>query len=469
MEFKSAVQGGIANTVLNTIAAVISLANFVLLIWLLLGRGGGLSNKSNNGRESGIQFERLERSLRDEIMASREEANRSAREARMEMAAQVQGISQSLARTLADGANSTVQAITLQQQALIDAIGEMSRQQKGMLDSFNKQLADLAQLNASQLEQVREAVERRLRYLQEENSNKLEQMRMTVDEKLHQTLERRLGESFQLVSERLEQVHQGLGEMQSLAAGVGDLKRVLTNVKSRGTMGELQLETLLEQVLSPEQYARNVAIRQDSQERVDFAVRLPGKDDGDAPVWLPIDAKFPLEDYQRLQEAQEAGDLDMFTEAAKALENRIKLEAKSIRDKYIQPPLTTDFALMFLPVEGLFAEVLRRSGLWETLQREYRVIITGPTTITALLNSLQLGFRTLAIQKRSSEVWKLLGAVKSEFGKFGDVLERTQKKLQEASNTIDKAAVRSRAIERQLRSVEASPLPSEPKWLEGEG
>ncbi|GLV13354.1 DNA recombination protein RmuC [Alicyclobacillus hesperidum] len=454
---------------LNTIAAVISLANFVLLIWLLLGRGGGLSNKSNNGRESGIQFERLERSLRDEIMASREEANRSAREARMEMAAQVQGISQSLARTLADGANSTVQAITLQQQALIDAIGEMSRQQKGMLDSFNKQLADLAQLNASQLEQVREAVERRLRYLQEENSNKLEQMRMTVDEKLHQTLERRLGESFQLVSERLEQVHQGLGEMQSLAAGVGDLKRVLTNVKSRGTMGELQLETLLEQVLSPEQYARNVAIRQDSQERVDFAVRLPGKDDGDAPVWLPIDAKFPLEDYQRLQEAQEAGDLDMFTEAAKALENRIKLEAKSIRDKYIQPPLTTDFALMFLPVEGLFAEVLRRSGLWETLQREYRVIITGPTTITALLNSLQLGFRTLAIQKRSSEVWKLLGAVKSEFGKFGDVLERTQKKLQEASNTIDKAAVRSRAIERQLRSVEASPLPSEPKWLEGEG
>ncbi|EJY56482.1 hypothetical protein URH17368_0777 [Alicyclobacillus hesperidum URH17-3-68] len=469
MEFKSAVQGGIANTVLNTIAAVISLANFVLLIWLLLGRGGGLSNKSNNGRESGIQFERLERSLRDEIMASREEANRSAREARMEMAAQVQGISQSLARTLADGANSTVQAITLQQQALIDAIGEMSRQQKGMLDSFNKQLADLAQLNASQLEQVREAVERRLRYLQEENSNKLEQMRMTVDEKLHQTLERRLGESFQLVSERLEQVHQGLGEMQSLAAGVGDLKRVLTNVKSRGTMGELQLETLLEQVLSPEQFARNVAIRQDSQERVDFAVRLPGKDDGDAPVWLPIDAKFPLEDYQRLQEAQEAGDLDMFTEAAKALENRIKLEAKSIRDKYIQPPLTTDFALMFLPVEGLFAEVLRRSGLWETLQREYRVIITGPTTITALLNSLQLGFRTLAIQKRSSEVWKLLGAVKSEFGKFGDVLERTQKKLQEASNTIDKAAVRSRAIERQLRSVEASPLPSEPKWLEGEG
>ncbi|GLG01690.1 DNA recombination protein RmuC [Alicyclobacillus hesperidum subsp. aegles] len=454
---------------LNTIVAVISLANFVLLIWIVFGRGGGLSNKSNNRQESGVQFERLERGLRDEIMASREEANRSAREARMELAAQVQGLSQSLARTLAEGANSTVQAITLQQQALIDAIGEMSRQQKGMLDSFNKQLADLAQLNASQLEQVREAVERRLRYLQEENSNKLEQMRMTVDEKLHQTLERRLGESFQLVSERLEQVHQGLGEMQSLAAGVGDLKRVLTNVKFRGTMGELQLETLLEQVLSPEQYARNVAIRQDSQERVDFAVRLPGKDDGDAPVWLPIDAKFPLEDYQRLQEAQEAGDLDLFTEAAKALENRIKLEAKSIRDKYIQPPLTTDFALMFLPVEGLFAEVLRRSGLWETLQREYRVIITGPTTITALLNSLQLGFRTLAIQKRSSEVWNLLGAVKSEFGKFGDVLERTQKKLQEASNTIDKAAVRSRAIERQLRSVEASPLPSEPKWLEGEG
>ncbi|GMA58326.1 DNA recombination protein RmuC [Alicyclobacillus sacchari] len=451
---------------MNTAIALISLGNFILLIWLVAVRGSA-SPKAD--RELGAHFERLERGLREEITASREESNRAAREARMELTTQVQGLSQSLIRTLSDGSNRTAQAIALQQQGLIDAIGEMSRQQKGMLDSFSKQLADLAQLNASQLEQLREAVERRLRYLQEENSNKLEQMRMTVDEKLHQTLERRLGESFQLVSERLEQVHQGLGEMQSLAAGVGDLKKVLSNVKSRGTMGELQLETILEQILSPEQYARQVAIRQDSQERVDFAVRLPGKDDGEAPVWLPIDAKFPLDDYQRLQEAQEAGDLELLREAAKALENRMKLEAKSIHDKYIHPPMTTDFALMFLPVEGLFAEVLRRSGLWETLQREYRVIITGPTTITALLNSLQLGFRTLAIEKRSSEVWKLLGVVKSEFGKFGDVLEKTQKKLLEASNTIDKATVRSRAIERQLRSVEASPLAEEPTWLESKG
>jgi len=260
-------------------------------------------------------------------------------------------------------------------------------------------------------------------------------------------------------------VHQGLGEMQSLAAGVGDLKRVLSNVKTRGILGEVQLDTLLEQLLSPEQYARNVAVKPGSDERVDFAIRLPGRE-GDDPVWLPIDAKFPLEDYQRLVEAQDAGDQTGFLEAAKALEARIRDEAKSIRQKYIAPPHTTEFALLFLPMEGLFAEVLRRSGLWESLSREYRVIVTGPTTLAALLNSLQMGFRTLAIQKRSSEVWQLLGAIRTEFGKFGELLARTRKKLEEASNAIDRAATRSRQIERKLVAVEAQPELPDASWEE---
>ena len=311
---------------------------------------------------------------------------------------------------------------------------------------------------------MRQTVEAKLTALQTDNAAKLELMRQTVDEKLHQTLEQRLGESFKLVSDRLELVQKGLGEMQTLAQGVGDLKRVLTNVKTRGTLGEIQLESLLEQILAPEQYQTNVTVMPGQTERVDFAIRLPGSDEHDEPIWLPIDAKFPLEDYQRLVEAEANGDLAGVQEAAKWLETRIKTEAKSIRDKYIQPPHTTDFAILFLPLEGLFAEVLRRPGLFETLQRDYRVVLTGPTTITAFLQSLQMGFRTLAIQKRSSEVWKLLGTVKTEFGKFGTVLEKTQKKLQEASHTIDQAATRTRAIERTLRSVEAVEPSTDPGW-----
>jgi DNA recombination protein RmuC len=288
----------------------------------------------------------------------------------------------------------------------------------------------------------------------------LEQMRKTVDEKLQGTLERRLGESFKLVSERLEVVHQGLGEMQKLASGVGDLKKVLTNVKSRGTWGEMQLGNLLEQVLTSEQYACNVATRPGSNERVEFAIRLPGRGNASgAPVWLPIDAKFPKEDYERLVEAAEHADAAALELAATQLENRIKLEAKSIRDKYVEPPHTTDFAILYLPVEGLYAEVLRRPGLLDVLQRDFRITIAGPTVLTALLNSLQMGFRTLAIEKRSSEVWQVLAAIKTEFGKFGEVIGRVQKKLQEASNVIDSAATRTRAIERQLRAVGESSTP----------
>ncbi len=323
--------------------------------------------------------------------------------------------------------------------------------------TLSLQLSMLTSTNETKLEQVRGIVEERLRALQEDNSAKLEQMRSTVDEKLHATLERRLAESFRLVSERLEAVQSGLGEMRSLATGVGDLKRVLSNIKSRGTFGEVQLGALLEQILTSDQYARNVATRPGSGERVEFAIRLPGKEDAKTPVWLPIDAKFPQEDYQRLVDAQEQANPAGVEEAGRMLEARIKAEARAIKEKYLDPPHTTDFAIMFLPTEGLFAEVIRRPGLCDTVQREHRVLVTGPTTLLAVLNSLQMGFRTLAIEKRSSEVWLLLGAVKTEFGRFGEVLDKTQKKLQEASNTIEDAATRTRQIERKLKNVQELP------------
>jgi DNA recombination protein RmuC len=309
---------------------------------------------------------------------------------------------------------------------------------------------------AGRQDALRGVVDQRLKSLQEENSAKLDQMRQTVDEKLQGTLEKRLGESFKLVSERLEAVHKGLGEMQNLAAGVGDLKKVLTNVKTRGTWGEVQLGNLLEQMLTADQFERNVATTGTS-ERVEFAIKLPGAADSDEPVWLPIDAKFPVEDYQRLVEAAEAGDAGGVEAWGKEVEKRVRECARYISAKYVEPPRTTDFAILFLATEGLYAEVLRRPGLAENLQQQYRVTIAGPTTLCALLNSLQMGFRTLAIHKQSSAVWELLGAVKTEFGKYGEVLDKLKKKLDEASNTVDRAATRSRAIERKLREVESLP------------
>lgn len=336
-------------------------------------------------------------------------------------------------------------------------MAEIAALQTGHMETFSRQLLALTQSNEQKLERMRETVEERLKLLQADNNKQLEEMRTTVDEKLHATLEKRLGESFRLVSERLELVHKGLGEMQTLASGVGDLKRVLTNVKTRGIWGEIHLASLLEQVMTVEQYARNVATKPGSADRVEFAIRLPGRDKGEGTVWLPIDAKFPQEDYQRLMDAQEQASPVAAEDAARCLEARIKAEAKTIREKYIDPPHTTDFAILFLPVEGLFAEVLRRPGLCDTLQRDYRVMITGPTTLTALLSSLQMGFKTLAVEKRSSEVWALLGAVKTEFGRFGEMLEKTQKKLQEASNSIETAAQKSRTIERKLKTVQELP------------
>ena len=344
--------------------------------------------------------------------------------------------------------------------ALSAQVGQLGTLQGQQLEAFAAQLARLTQSNEQRFEQLRLSIEARLGAMQADNASKLEEMRKTVDEKLHATLEQRLGDSFKLVSERLELVHKGLGEMQTLAAGVGDLKKVLTNVKTRGTWGEVQLEALLDQVLTAEQYEKNVITRPNSNERVEFAIRLPGREMGGSdkqPVWLPIDAKFPMEDYQRLIEAQERADPVAVELAAKALELRLRLEAKTIRDKYVEPPFTTDFAILYLPTEGLYAEALRRSGLADGLQRDFRISIAGPTTLAALLNSLQMGFRTLAIEKRSSEVWGVLGAIKTEFGKFGEALDATRKKLEQATKSIESAGVRTRQIERKLKGVEALP------------
>jgi DNA recombination protein RmuC len=344
---------------------------------------------------------------------------------------------------------------------------ELSNAIKLFGDQFFDQLSKLIQTNEQMFDKLQNRVESQLKEIQENNSKKLEEMRHTVDEKLHSTLEKRLGESFKLVSERLEQVYKGLGDMQELARGVGDLKNVLANVKTRGGWGEIQLENLIEQILTRDQYEKNVSIKKGSNDKVEIAIKLPGRNESkDDIVWLPIDAKFPVEDYQRLLEAQETSNVALINESQKSIEARIKSEAKKIAEKYIAPPHTTDFAIMFLPIEGLYAEILRRPGIAEIIQREYRVTISGPTTLTALLNSLQMGFRTLAIEKRSSEVWKVLGSVKNEFGTFGNLLEKTQKKLQEASNTIDEAAKSTRKIEKHLNKVQELPSSEQTELLQ---
>ncbi|MEE9495166.1 MAG: DNA recombination protein RmuC [Desulfobacterales bacterium] len=391
------------------------------------------------------QEERTERMVRDEFGRNRQESAGSARLAREEIGS-----------TLKYSSDSQLKQLR-----------EIAGMQKDQLDSFSKQLLEMTKLNEEKLETMRNTVETQLRTLQEDNNRRLEQMRAVVDEKLQSTLEKRLADSFKQVSERLEQVYKGLGEMRSLATGVGDLKKVLTNVKTRGTWGEIRLSHILEQILTPDQYEVNVATKKASSERVEFAIKLPGQDPHkEKIVWLPIDSKFPQEDYQRLRDAQESADKVLAEKSVKNLEARIKVEAKAIREKYIDPPNTTDFGIMFLPIEGLYAEVLRRPGLCDNLQRDYRIVVTAPTTLAALLNSLQMGFRTLAVEKRSSEVWELLGAVKTQFSKFGEVLAKTKKKLQEASNTIDQAEVRTRVIERKLSKVQELPQTDSAKRIE---
>jgi DNA recombination protein RmuC len=419
--------------------------------------------------------ERLERELRNEIartaQASRSEFGTGFTQVQQALASQLTSIAtvqnnqiDAFAQQLVKLTETNAQQLeavrhSLQQQALQQR-DEQGATLKRFGDTLAQQLSQLTEANDRRFAEVRATLEQRLKDIEANNAAKLEEMRRTVDEKLHATLEQRLGESFKLVSDRLEQVHRGLGEMQTLAAGVGDLKKVLTNVKTRGTWGEVQLEALLEQMLTPEQYAKNVATVPKSGERVEFAIRLPGRADKDgtaAPVWLPIDAKFPREDYERLIDAQERADVAAIDEAGRALEARVRAEARTIAEKYVAPPHTTDFALLFLPTEGLYAEILRRPGLTDLLQRDYRVTIAGPTTLTALLNSLQMGFRTLAIERRSSEVWQVLGAVKTEFGKFGDVLAKTKSQLETVTRSIEAAEVRTRAMNRKLRDVEALP------------
>lgn len=402
----------------------------VLLLAVLLQRSA--RNKDIETLEK--MLDRTERLLKEEISYNREEMAAASRALRGEV-------------------HSTLNTLN---ESLLKRMEGFSQLQATQHESFVSRLEGMTRLNGERLEQVRTAVETRLKSLQADNNKQLEQMRNTVDEKLHATLEQRLGESFRLVSERLELVQRGLGEMQALATGVGDLKRVLTNVKTRGVWGEYQLGNLMEQILTIDQYAVNVATKPGSRDRVEFAVKLPGKDK-EGMVWLPIDAKFPQEDYQRLLDAQEQANPVLAEESAKALELRLKAEAKAIADKYISPPNTTDFGVLFLPVEGLYAEALRRPGLYDTLLRDYRIVLSGPTTLAAFLNSLQMGFRTLAVEKRSSEVWSLLGAVKTEFGKFGDLLDKTRSKLEDAGKSIDTALTKSRTIERKLRKVQEIP------------
>lgn len=440
--------------------------------------------------------ERAERAVREEIARSREEAGQQGHLLRGEVGSSLKGIgdtvfqhlgtlsetqqarlgqvlgalqqmtesSQAGARELRTEVGTTLKGVN---DTVVRTMGEMSVAQKKELEGFSAQIGHLTASNGQQLEALRQTVEGRLDQIRADNTAKLEQVRQTVDEKLQGVLEQRLGDAFRNVSERLEQVHRGLGEMQTLASGVGDLKKVLSNVKVRGTWGEMQLGSLLEQVLTPDQYSANVATNEFNGSRVEFAIRLPGHDLG--PVWLPIDAKFPLADYQLLVDAQEAGDAATVDVASRQLEQRIRQCARDICNKYISPPGTTDFAIMFLPTEGLYAEVVRRTGLVDAVQRECRVIVAGPVTLWAILNSLQMGFRTLAIQQRSSEVWSLLGAVKTEFGKFGEVLAKVQKKLHAATREMDQAGVRTRAIERKLRDVQELPSPEAERLLPVEG
>jgi DNA recombination protein RmuC len=422
------------------ITAGLLLVNLLLLVWLLLrkpvdsGRAELLATLTAGN-------DKVEREVRREV-------SESARSSRQELASTFATFQQTLTQQSAEAIRT--------QNTQIDAFGQqLALLQKTLSDTLTMQLQSVSESNSRRMAEVRDTLEKQLAQLQQTNSAKLDEMRKTVDEKLQSTLETRLGESFKQVADRLEQVHRGLGEMQTLAQGVGDLKHLLTNVKTRGIFGEAQLSALLEQVFTVDQYAAQIVTRPGGKNPVDFAIKLPGRSDSGEPLWLPIDAKFPSDDYERLLDAQQRADVLGAEAAGKALEGRIRLEAKSIAEKYIEPPYTTDFAILFLPTEGLYAEVLRRPGLMETLQRDYRITLAGPTTLLAMLNSLQMGFRTLALEKRSSEVWQVLGAVKTEFGKFGDVLAKVKSQTESVLNTLSSAEQRSRVMGKALRNVEA--------------
>jgi len=463
-------------------------------------------------------FQGAGKDVRDELRAGREEARAAGKELREEVSVSLKSTTDTLSKTLEavgkaqqtqlEGMTKQLKELTDSNQGALDrirttfdsrvkelqdgnekklvemrkevseglkstsdtlskALEGMGKAQQTQLEGMTKQLKELTDSNQGALDRIRTTFDSRVKELQEGNEKKLDEMRKTVDEKLHETLEKRLGESFKLVSDRLEAVHKGLGEMQNLATGVGDLKRVLTNVKTRGTWAEVQLGAILEQILTPAQYEKNVRVKGDSSETVEYAVRLPGpKSDPDSRVWLPIDSKFPQEDYLRVQEAAERGDPEGVQKATDALARTVRTAAKDVHDKYVNPPNTTDFGIIFLATEGLYAEVLRQPALVDDLLHRYRVVVAGPTTLAAILSSLRMGFQTLAIEQRAAEVWRVLGAVKTEFGKFGEVLNRVKRQLNTASRTIEDTDVRTRAMERRLRSVEELPEEEATRILE---
>jgi DNA recombination protein RmuC len=426
--------------------AAISILNLIALIVFFIQSNKPSSEAQEKYNLLKLNIENLEKHIKEDTSSVKDSISKTALDSRTELKDSIKDFKQELATILKDLKEDSSKSLKETSESLTTHVRDLSKAQQNQLNTFGDALKGFGDNNYKQL-----------KGLQESNEKKLEEMRLTVDEKLQTTLEKRLDISFKQVSERLEKVHAGLGEMQTLATGVGDLKKVLTNVKTRGTWGEMQLGNLLEDIMAPDQYQANVAIKKQSQERVDFAVRLPGDKNTDDPVWLPIDAKFPQEDYQKLIEARELSDAVMADLAIKQLEARIKLEAKSISDKYIDPPQTTDFGLMFLPTEGLYAEVINIPGLVDNLQRKFRINIVGPTTLSAFLNSLQLGFRTLTLQKRTSDVWLLLSDIKKHFGVFGDLLVKAHERVEQAGKVIEDAGKRSRTIETKLRKVQELP------------
>ncbi|MDR1400669.1 MAG: DNA recombination protein RmuC [Treponema sp.] len=456
--------------ILAIVIIVLLLINSILLIVILAGK-----------RKQGVETQVLDRlvgyeqrlnrnevSLRDEFGRNRDEISKSARNSREELttvfaqfSTMLDGKLRGITDSVADSARVNREELTASLKSFEERFSDNVRQfndvQKERFVDLSAKQDALTQNTRESFDRIRDSVEQRLLDIQTDNSVKLEKMRETVDEKLHQTLETRLGESFKLVSDRLELVQKGLGEMQTLASGVGDLKKVLTNVKTKGVLGEFQLESILEQLLTVDQYAKNVKTKAGSNDVVEFAVKIPSKADSSRILWLPIDAKFPSEDYERLNTAYDAGNADDIERYKKELVRKIKTFAKDIKTKYVDPPNTTDFALMFLPFEGLYAEVLRIPGLFQSVQEEFKVTITGPTTVSAFLSSLQMGFRSLAVEKRTSEIWDLLGAVRTEFGKFGAVLQKTKEKIDAVGKEIENVGVRTRAMDRKLRNVQTLP------------
>lgn len=445
---------------------VILLVIIIVLLLIILGllyktsvAGTGQPSYSGQHVPDGLTAElrRVEYAVKNEMMINRNESGETARHTRAELAGSFRSLGETIGASIRDSRREQKEALELFRKDFSGTVEELNRLQQNNFYSLLHKQDEQNIATTNRLDLMRETLEKRITELQWGNEKKLDEMRATVDEKLQKTLETRLSESFRLVSERLEAVHKGLGDMQQLATGVGDLKRVLTNVKTRGILGEYQLESMLEQLLTADQYAKNVKTKDGSNAIVEFAVRLPGKEERQKEVWLPIDSKFPKEDFELMMDAYDLSNLEKAEEHRQSFVRGIKKCAADICGKYIDPPNTTDFAILFLPFESLYAEVLRVPGLFESIQRECKIIITGPTTLSAFLSSLQMGFRTLAIEKRSSEVWQLLGAIKTEFRNFGGILEKTQKKLQEASNVIEQAGVRSRSIERKLRNVQELP------------